>query len=237
MPKVYPSVSSEVHKSLSLWMQTKPWVSQGCLKQYSTWSQSKTLFHPSTLFFLPYMKVIAVKKTIPAWSHLQSRALQSVSPGPWPLTAYSSTQFKQLHFHLRWLEAARRRQLKDPWINRCWTQIHLCNGDKQEEHSVPFQKECHRLELKCKTGFNWIVTKTHPCYQLLINVRLKSVCMFVNVRHYQELPGPLILSAPTSLFPGRLRPIKQCVHALWNLSFILLSSVQVQLCTQAYQSG
>lgn len=67
--------------------------------------------------------------------------------------------------------------------------------------------------------------------------------MFVNVRHYQELPGPLILSASTSLFPGRLHPIKQCVPALWKLSFILLSRetesarVQVRLCTQAYQSG
>lgn len=174
MLKVFPSVSSEVHKRLSRRIQAKAWVSKGCHKQYSTWSQSKTLFHPSTLLILPYMKVIAVK-TIPAWFiHLQSRELESVSPCPWPLTPYLSIQFKQLHFNLHWWEAPRQRQLRDPWTSWCWTQIHLYNGDKQKEHPVPFQKEFHRLELKCKTGFNWIVTKTHPWYQLLINVRLKS---------------------------------------------------------------
>lgn len=66
--------------------------------------------------------------------------------------------------------------------------------------------------------------------------------MFVLVRHYQELPGPLILSAPNSLFPGRFHPIKQCVHGLWNLSFILLSRetefahVQVQDSTSVHSS-
>lgn len=55
--------------------------------------------------------------------------------------------------------------------------------------------------------------------------------MFVNVRRYQELTGPLILSAPTSPFPGRLCLIKQRVHRLYT--FIQFALKRKRSCTCA----